>query len=76
MPRHEIDRVRRRELGRDDQIALVLPILVVDQNEHPAVARFFDQFLGARQVLRQFRVNERFTQGQVFHHVVSASRAT
>ena len=43
---HEVDRVGSRHLGGDDEIALILPILVVDQDEHPAVARLVDQFLG------------------------------
>ena len=43
---HEVDRVGRGELRRDDQVALVLPVLVVDQDEHAAVARFLDQLLG------------------------------
>ena len=45
---HEVDRVGRRELRRDDQVALVFAVLVVDQDEHAAVAGFLDQLLGAR----------------------------
>ena len=51
---HEVDRVGRGELRRDDEVALVLAVLVVDQDEHAAVARFLDQFLGGGEVLRQF----------------------
>jgi hypothetical protein len=47
--RHEIDGFRRRHLGRDHQVALVLPILVVDQDEHAPVARFVDDLLDRRQ---------------------------
>ena len=43
---HEIDRVGGRHLRRDDQIALIFAILVIDQDEHPAVARFGDNFFG------------------------------
>ena len=46
--RHEIDRIRRGELRRHDEIALVLPVLVIDQDEHAAVARLLDQFIGSR----------------------------
>ena len=45
MGRHEIDRVGRGHLRRDHQIALVLPILVVDEHEHAAVARLLDDLL-------------------------------
>ncbi len=45
---HEVDDFRRRHLRRDDEIALVLAILVVDENEHPAVARFLDHVLDRR----------------------------
>ncbi len=42
---HEVDRVGRRHLRGDDQIALILAVLVIDQNEHAAVARFLDNLL-------------------------------
>ena len=42
---HEVDRIGRRHLRRDDEVALVLAVLVVDQDEHPAVARFVDDLL-------------------------------
>jgi hypothetical protein len=35
-------RLGRRHLGRDDQVAFVLPVLVVDQDEHAAIARLLD----------------------------------
>ena len=50
---HEVDRVGRRELRRDDQVALVLAVLVIDQDEHAAVARLLDQLGGAREVVRR-----------------------
>jgi hypothetical protein len=46
---HEIDRLGRGHLRRNDQVALVLALLVVDQDEHPAVARLFDDLLDRRQ---------------------------
>ena len=71
---HEVDRVGRRELRRDNQIAFVFAVLVVDQDEHPAVAGFLDQFLGGGEVLRQVGGDELLV--QVFHQAVSARRAT
>src|SRR3546814_14634093 len=46
---HEVDRVGSRHLGGDDEIAFVLAILVVHQNEHAAVLGLVDDFLDARQ---------------------------
>jgi hypothetical protein len=43
---HEVDGLRGRPLGRDHEIAFVLPVLVIDQNEHPALASFLDDVLG------------------------------
>ena len=43
--RHEIDRVGRRHLRGDDQVPLIFAVLVIDQDEHPAVARFLDNLL-------------------------------
>ena len=45
---HEVDGVRGRHLGRDHQVALVLAVLVVDQDEHAAVARLFDDLFDRR----------------------------
>ncbi len=67
---HEVDRVGRGELRGDHEVALVLPVLVVDQDEHAAVARFLDQILGAGEVLREVGHLE------VVHHRNSANRAT
>ena len=44
--RHEVDRVGRRHLRGDDQIAFILAVLVIDQDEHAAVARLVDDLLG------------------------------
>ena len=43
--RHEIDRIGRCHLGWDDQVPLILAILVVDEDEHPAIARFLNDLL-------------------------------
>jgi hypothetical protein len=42
---HEVDRIGRHHLRGDDQVAFVLAVLVVDQDEHPAVAGFLDDLL-------------------------------
>ena len=41
----EIDRFRGRFRSRDDKVALVFAVLVIDKNEHPALARLFDDVL-------------------------------
>ncbi len=46
MGRHEVDRGRRRHLRGDDEIALILAVLVVDEDEHAAVAGLVDDLLG------------------------------
>ena len=46
MGRHEIDRGGIGELGGDDEIALVLAVLVIHENIHPARPRLGDDVLG------------------------------
>ncbi len=69
MAGHEIHRLRRRELRRDDEIALVLAILVIDEDEHAPGARLLDQLLGGGEVVLQ-------RGGDQVLHRASASRAT
>ncbi len=45
--RHEVDRVGRRHLRGNDEVALVLALLCVDEHDHAAVAHVF-QDLGDR----------------------------
>ena len=71
---HEVDRIRGGELRRDDQVAFVFTVLIIDQDEHPAVAGFLDQVLGGRKILGQLAGDELLV--QIFHQAVSASRAT
>ena len=53
---HEVDLVGRGELGRDDDVALVLPVLGVDQDVGPALAGVLDDVLdGARSGCRRLR---------------------
>ena len=47
MASHEIDGVGCRHLRRDDEIALILAVVVVDQDEHAPVARLVDDRLRA-----------------------------
>ncbi len=42
---HEVDGVGRGHLRRDDEVALVLPLLGIDQDEHVPVARVLDHLL-------------------------------
>ena len=65
--RHEIDCGGCRHLRRDDEVALVLAILVVDKDVHAPVARFLDDFLDGAEhravVVRRkepFELAERF----------------
>ena len=44
--------VGRRHLRGDDQIALILAVLIVDEDEHPPVLRLIDDLLGRRQESR------------------------
>src|SRR4029453_16982639 len=49
---HEVDRVGRDELGGDREAALVLAVLVVDDDDHLALADVLDRLLdgGERRV--------------------------
>ena len=47
--RHEVDRVGGRHLRGNDEVALILAVVVVDEDEHPPVARLVDDRLGADQ---------------------------
>ncbi len=52
MRRHEVDRVRRRHLRRDDQVAFILAVFVIDEDIHAAIARFLDDLLDWHQSRR------------------------
>ena len=47
--RHEIDRLRGGELGRHRQVALVLAVLVVADDDHPPAADLLDRLLDRRE---------------------------
>ena len=53
---HEVDGVGRRHLRGDDQVALVLAVLGVDQDDHAAVAQVVDDLVDRRQEALAFRV--------------------
>ena len=53
VPGHEVDGVWGRELRGDDEVALVLAILVVHEDEHAPSARLLDELLGRGQVCRE-----------------------
>ena len=46
---HEVDRLRGRELGRHRQVALVLAVLVVADDDHPPAADLVDRLLDGRE---------------------------
>ena|SRR6478672_9543250 len=60
VPRHEIDRLRRCHLRRDDEVALILAILVVDEDEHAAVACLVDNLLGPDEHVRGTALDQLF----------------
>ncbi len=59
---HEVDGVGRRHLRRNDEIAFVLALLGVDENEHAAVARVLHHLLDGREVLAVRRPARRLAQ--------------
>ena len=75
VPGHEIDRVGRRHLRRDDQVALILPVVVVDQDEHAAVARLVDDRLGPDQHVLDPAVDQLFQPHQRVGGRVPVGRA-
>ena len=70
---HEVDRLGGRHLGRDHQVALVFAVLVVDQDEHPALARLLDDLPDRRQDTLIVGAEARVGRGA---HGLAASRAT
>ena len=76
---HEVDGVGRRELRGDDEVALVLAVLVVDQHEHAAGARLVQQLLGGGEEVVEADARRRRGRGGVGGpraHAVSFRRAT
>ncbi|MGC4032891.1 MAG: hypothetical protein QM754_14375 [Tepidisphaeraceae bacterium] len=41
---HEIDVLRRDGVARDHEVALIFPVLVVDNDDHSAGFKFFNRF--------------------------------
>ena len=46
---HEVDGLGRHSVGRHDEIALVLPVLVVDDDDHLALADLVDRLRDRRE---------------------------
>ena len=42
MGRHKVDGLRGRHLRGDDEIALILTILIIDEDKHFAIARILN----------------------------------
>ena len=71
---HEVDGVRRRHLRGDDEVALVLAVLGVDQDDHAPVAQVLDDLVDRRKETLAFGVCRRLQ--AVFHVRSSITRAT
>ena len=72
---HEIDCIRRRELRGDHQIALILAVFVIHQDEHAPTAGFFQQFPGWRDEVGEGSTDGVF-RGLGSHALNSIMRAT
>ena len=77
---HEVDRLGRRELGRDRQVALVLAVGGVDDDHEPAVADVLDRLLdggeGGGAVGRVHLAVDRNPQAEASRSAYFASRST
>ena len=55
LARHEVDRLGRDLLGREDEVALVLPVLVVHDDDEPPGAQLLDRLArSSRTAFREF----------------------
>ena len=70
---HEVDGIRRGELRRDHKVALVLAVLVIDQDKNPSSARFLDDLSGGGDIIMQSRCFQR--RFQAVHRALSFSAA-
>ena len=48
---HEIDRLGRRFLGWNDEVALVFPIFLVNEDDHLALLNIFDDLVDRGEVV-------------------------
>ncbi len=72
---HEVDGVGRGHLRGDDEVALVLAVLGVDQDDHAAVAQILDDLVDGRQEALALGVDH-MRQALCRHRRSSSSRAT
>ena len=70
---HEVDGVGRGHLRRDHEIAFVLAVLGVDQDDHAAVAQVLDDLVDRREEALAFRVCGRL---QAVHHLRNSMART
>lgn len=64
---HEVDRLRGRHLGGDDEIALVLAVFIIDEDIHAAIARLVDDLLdGGEDGLVRVGLEKSFELGEGF----------
>src|SRR5919108_309085 len=77
VPGHEVDRFGRHLLGGNRQIALVLAVLVVDDDDHAAVADGLDGVLdGRKRTLTAGDTDLRILVGHRAVRAICAARAT
>ena len=55
---HEVDGIGRRHLRGDDEVALVLAVLGIDQDDHAAVAQILEDLVDGREEALAFRVGD------------------
>ena len=78
---HEVDLVGRRHLRRDDEVALVLAVLGIDENDHAAVAQVIEDVRNGRDEALPLGIGDARKVGEVVvgavrHRRISRSRAT
>ncbi len=57
---HEVHMFRRGKIGRNDQVALILPVLCIDQDIHPAIAGIFDDLVNRGDCLMEFAAHSAY----------------
>jgi hypothetical protein len=59
VPRHEVDRLGRYVVGRYRQVALILPILIIDENDHLPGTNVVESLFDCRKSHAGFRLSMR-----------------
>src|SRR6185312_453604 len=74
--RHEVDRLGRRELRGEREVALVLAVLVVADDDHLALADVLDRLLDGGEARRRLLTAHRSTSFSTYFASTSTSRLT